>query len=233
MVLVVLEEWGCDPIAKGIARSPEDARAEAERQYSTVSQQHATLAKVHWDKQRAMARQRTLAEGDDAQPLEFAYRCYRDHHEYDESEYEVIERHRILKKTKKRISVEDDKYDHRRPLSGEWWDYDRSTFVLDRREFEITGKANRSSKGWWDHCTYYADPEIYYAERRLTNRPDCFKALNLPADASTAEIKAAFRRLSRATHPDAGGIAEEFVRVRRCYEEAMAIASRTDGADDA
>ena len=99
--------------------------------------------------------------------------------------------------------------------------------------FEIPWKANRSSEGWWDHCTYYTDPEIYYAERRLTNRPDCFKALNLPADASTAEIKAAFRRLSRATHPDAGGKAEEFVRVRRCYEEAMAIASRTDGADDA
>ena len=230
---VVLEEWGCDPIAKGIARSPEDARADAERQRGPVSQKHATLAKVHWEKQRAMERQRSAAKGDDAQPLEFAYRCYWNYSEYDSSEYEVIKRHRIVKKTKKRIYVEDKAYDHHPLPSGEWWDYDRSTFVLDRREFEITGKANRSSKGWWDHCTYYTDPGIYCAERRLTNRPDCFKALNLPAEASTAEIKAAFRRLSRATHPDAGGKAEEFVRVRRCYEEAMAIASRTDGADDA
>ena len=73
---VVLEEWGCDPIAKGIARSPEDARADAERQRGPVSQKHATLAKVHWEKQRAMERQRSAAKGDDAQPLEFAYRCY-------------------------------------------------------------------------------------------------------------------------------------------------------------
>ena len=31
-----------------------------------------------------------------------------------------------------------------------------------------------------------------------------------------------------ATHPDAGGKAEEFVRIRKCYEEALAIASKTD-----
>ena len=117
---VVLEEWGCDPIAKGIARSPEDARAEAERQYGTVSQQHATLAKVHWDKQRAMARQRTVAKGDDAQPLEFAYRCYLDHHEYDGSEYEVIERHRISRK----------------PRSGSMW---RTISMITVVHYQVNG----------------------------------------------------------------------------------------------
>ena len=109
----------------------------------------------------------------------------------------MIERHRIVKKTKKRLYVEDDEYDHHRPPSGEWWDYDRPTLVLDRREFETAGKAHRSSKRWWDHCTYYADPSTYHAERRQTARPACFKALDLPADASIAQVKAAYRRLSR------------------------------------
>ena len=228
-----MEDWCCEPIATGIAGSPDAAVAEVEQRFGSLRQMHATSAKAHWEKQRAMIRQQTTANGNDASPMQFVYRCYWDYSDYDSSVHQVVEKHRIVKKTKNRIFVEEDAFDERRPASGDWRDYAQSTFVLDRREFEIIGKANRSSKGWWDHCTYYADPEIYYAERRLTNRPDCFKALNLPADASTAEIKAAFRRLSRATHPDAGGKAEEFVRIRRCYEEAMAIASRTDEADDA
>src|SRR5271157_427944 len=108
--------------------------------------------------------------------------------------YRVVEKHRVVKKTKKRIFLEEDAFDERRPASGDWRDYHRSAFVLDRREFGSHGQARRSSRGCWYHCTYYADPEIYYAERRLTNPPDHFKALDLPADASTAEIKTAFRR---------------------------------------
>ncbi len=214
---VIIEEWGCDPVAQGIADSPEEALAKAERHFGNLSQEHATLAKAHWDKQRAMERQRSAAKGDDTQRLEFAYRCYWDCSDYDSSEYEVIERHRIVKKTKKRIYVEDEAYDHRRPPSGEWWDYDRSTFVLDRRKFETRGRADRFSKGWWDHCTYYADPALFHAEGGNSARPACFEALNLPADATIAQIKAAYRRLSRAMHPDAGGTDHDFVRMRESY----------------
>lgn len=121
--------------------------------------------------------------------------------------------------------MEDEAYNHRCPPSGEWWDYDRPTFVLDRREFETAGKAHRSSKGCWDHCTYYADPATYHAERRQTARPACFETLDLPADATIAQIKAAYRRLSRATHPDAGGTNHDFVRIRQSYEEALRIAA--------
>ena len=84
--------------------------------------------------------------------------------------YEVIEPHRIVKKTKKRLYVDDDEYD-RRPSSGEWWDYDRPTFVLDRREFETSGKAERSRRVWWWHDSYYADPAL---SRPLVKKPGGF-----------------------------------------------------------
>ena len=124
-----------------------------------------------------------------------------------------------------RIFVEDEAYNLRCPPSGEWWDYDRPTFVLDRREFETVGKADRSSEGWWDHCTYYADPALFHAERGRSARPACFQALDLPADATIAQVKAAFRRLSRSMHPDAGGTDHDFVRMRQSYEEALKLAA--------
>jgi hypothetical protein len=220
---VVLEDWLSDPINNGIARSPEEALADAELRCGPVVQRNATLAKSHWAKQRAMERQRSVANGDDALPLEFAYRCYWDYSEYDGHTYDVIEPHRIVKKTKKRLYVEHDEYD-RAPSSGEWWDYDRRTFVLDRRKFETTGKANRSGR-WQYHSTYYVDPGLFHAERGRSTRPACFEAMDLPVDATVAQIKSAFRRLSRSTHPDAGGTDCDFVRLRQSYEEALKIAS--------
>jgi hypothetical protein len=221
---VVIEDWLSDPITSGIARSPEDALAEAERQYGPVAQRNATLAKSHWAKQRAMERQRSVANGDEALPLEFVYRCYWDYSEYDSSTYEVIEPHRIVKKTKKRLYVEDEAYDRRGPSTGEWWEYERRTFILDRRLFESTGTADRASRGWWGHHTYYADPALFHAERGRCARPACFEAMDLPADATIAQIKSAYRRLSRATHPDAGGNDDDFVRLRQNYEAALKIA---------
>jgi hypothetical protein len=67
---VVIEDWGCDPVAKGIACPPEDALKEAELQCGPVVQTNATLAKSHWSKQRAEARQKAVSNSDDAQPLE-------------------------------------------------------------------------------------------------------------------------------------------------------------------
>jgi hypothetical protein len=222
---VVVEDWGSDPIVHRIARSPEEALAEAERQCGPVIQRNATLAKGCWTKQRAINRQRSVANSDDALSLQFAYRCYWYYSEYDGSQREVFEPHRIVKKTKSRLYVEADEYDDRGPSSGEWWDYDHSTCVVDRRKFETSGKADRSSKGWWDICTYYADPSIFHAERGKSTRPAYFEELDLPVDATIAQIKSVFRRLSRSTYPNAGGTDYDFVRLRKSYEEALKIAA--------
>jgi hypothetical protein len=60
-------------------------------------------------------------------------------------------------------------------------------------------------------------------EPRVTHRPPCLAAMNLPADATLDQVKAAFRRLARATHPDVGGDARDFVTLHRHYEEAVRL----------
>jgi hypothetical protein len=60
-------------------------------------------------------------------------------------------------------------------------------------------------------------------EPRVISCPPCLVALDLPADATLDQVKAAFRRRARATHPDAGGDARDFVMLHRHYEEAVRL----------
>jgi curved DNA-binding protein CbpA len=46
--------------------------------------------------------------------------------------------------------------------------------------------------------------------------------LGLGPTATLAEIKRAFRRLALATHPDHGGSAAAFIRVKWAHDEALA-----------
>jgi hypothetical protein len=50
------------------------------------------------------------------------------------------------------------------------------------------------------------------------NLEEAYSVLGLPHSASAAEVKAAYRRLVTATHPDMGGRAADFIRVRAAYE---------------
>lgn len=61
---VVVEEWGRDPVASGIARSPEEALKEAVLQCGQLIQRYATLAKSHWAKQRAIKRHQSVASAE-------------------------------------------------------------------------------------------------------------------------------------------------------------------------
>lgn len=68
------------------------------------------------------------------------------------------------------------------------------------------------------------DPSTTPADRRagdtLTGhgKPfDAYAILGVAPDAAPDEIKAAFRAAAKASHPDAGGTVEAFVRVRRAY----------------
>jgi hypothetical protein len=192
---VVLLDWCSEPVAQGIAPSPEQALADAQRQCGDVQQVHATTAQAYRRKVRALRRQQAAAKGDAAQALEFAYNCWWDYSDYDGHRYEVIRPHLIIRKTKKRIYVEEREYRPRTP-TGEWYDYDQETFVLDRLEWDRCGKAERSYRGWYNRRPYYRDPELFRAECGTMSRPACLEALNLPANATRDEVKAAFRRLS-------------------------------------
>lgn len=55
---------------------------------------------------------------------------------------------------------------------------------------------------------------------------DYYELLGVAEDASTAEIKSAYRAIVRSTHPDAGGDASTFQRLREAYETLHDPASR-------
>lgn len=52
----------------------------------------------------------------------------------------------------------------------------------------------------------------------------CFEALGLAPTATPDEVKAAWRNAASRTHPDLGGDAIEFDRLRKAYQEALAAA---------
>ncbi|HJQ47801.1 MAG TPA: DnaJ domain-containing protein [Amycolatopsis sp.] len=55
-----------------------------------------------------------------------------------------------------------------------------------------------------------------------------YELLGVPRDASTSEIKSAYRALARAMHPDAGGSPDEFHRLRLAYETLSDPRARAD-----
>ncbi|GEM_PF-2108703 len=211
-----------EPIASGFAASPDIALSDAETKVGPVQRDGNSMAQAHWKKQRAIERSKKQASSSTALPLEFVYQCHQWWSDYDKCYHDSISKYRIVKRTKKRIYVESEEYEKSVESSGEWWDWIESTFILDRRVLETTGKATRSSKGWWWNA-FYRSPEVYHDECRNKSRPECFDILNLEASATENQIKSAYRRLAKLNHPDNGGDAEEFKRVRKAYEQAMNI----------
>jgi hypothetical protein len=58
--------------------------------------------------------------------------------------------------------------------------------------------------------------------RRAATPPcGCWKVLGLPASATLEQVKARFRELAKAHHPDRGGDNGVFVQVQRAFEEAQ------------
>ena len=56
--------------------------------------------------------------------------------------------------------------------------------------------------------------------------PDPHDILGLIKDAAPAEIRAAFRRLAPAAHPDHGGTSEALTTLREARDAALALAWR-------
>jgi hypothetical protein len=215
-----------DPLAHGFAVSVKDAEKNATRAVGSVSQIGNWLANRFRKKQAAIKRSQKETTTTGTTPLEFVYECHQSCSDYNLTDSDAITKHRIVKRTKKRIYVERESHWQGQHTTGDWMDFVVPTFILDREEFERTGKSRRRGRSCCTYYnTFYADPDIYHAERRSTAyRPECLVGLGVPAGASAKEIQSAYRKLARKTHPDAGGDAEDFKRVNVWYEEAMALA---------
>ena len=61
---------------------------------------------------------------------------------------------------------------------------------------------------------------------------EAYRTLGLPPEATAAQVKAAYRRLAATTHPDQGGEATAFIRVRAAYEILSAFLGGRDGDDE-
>ena len=53
---------------------------------------------------------------------------------------------------------------------------------------------------------------------RMAQTPDYYKTLGVPRNATSEEIKKAFRKLARTHHPDAGGDEAKFKEINEAYE---------------
>lgn len=163
----------------------------------------AVYASGYRESLAAKRRAAKKSSGSSSAALEFVYADGKEHL-----------KHRIVKRTKKRIYVERCYYSESSKPSAHWTDYCEPTFVLDREEFEREGCAPGRS---WRYY-YYAKP----LEPRASDSPH-LSTLGLKEPFTEVEARAAYRRAAKSTHPDAGGSPDDFRKVRAAFDVAMAI----------
>jgi hypothetical protein len=86
--------------------------------------------------------------------------------------------------------------------------------------------VSRTQLGPWK-CS--AEAPCYHGAVTLQ---EAYQVLGLPRDATPAQVKAAYRRLVSKAHPDRGGEASEFIRIRAAYEILSAFLKEGPPEDD-
>lgn len=225
-----------DVVAEGFCET-EDECLEQALKHGEVQQCQAYFASNHRRRERAkeqLAKAQAETATGGTQVPEYVYECHWHVSDYPDGDGHSITRHRIVKKTATRLFVE---------LDGEWVDENgipewqrRSlqdweqfcirTFILDRGEFEATGKAHRRSRYAFDCYTdFYRSIDLYLAEQQSGRRrglPEEVRTMfELAEDATSDDLKKAYKRRIKECHPDLGGDPEEFKQIRQAYELAQ------------
>jgi hypothetical protein len=72
--------------------------------------------------------------------------------------------------------------------------------------------------------------EIYFSNEYTKASGDvqikCIQMLNLSWPCTEADVKGAYRRLVKSTHPDGGGSQEQFLALQETYEQALQLCRR-------
>lgn len=149
--------------------------------------------------------------------LEFLYRDVQD--SATQSWYSVP--HRVVKKTKKYVYVEQRRYDPTQ-LSGSWLDHNAPTFRLSRAMLKQEGYALTPIADIDDplfFTTPYPERLAHYSDQA----PVCLSLLDLSWPCTIAEVKAAYRHKVKQVHPDYGGSHEDFLALQAAYEETLRL----------
>lgn len=199
---------GEEPIASGYASAAQEAETEALRVVPAATLDRAGLAAHYHRKLAAKKRSEKAATGHStAQAQEFLYTDWMSDYDSEWSSSPNL----IVKKTPKFVFV--DKRSGQRPF-GDWRDYDRESYALNRAELETEGST------WcrFARDRFYTTP---HDQRHTEWSSHSLEVLGLQGGASAEDIKAAYRRLAKRHHPDCGGDPEQFKAVRAAYEDAI------------
>jgi hypothetical protein len=162
----------------------------------------------------------------DAQAVEFLYVDVMS--DQDSTFYSI--RHRVIRKTRRKVFVDhqfewdttpewDSPSVPRGRVDKEGWEryYGQRTIALDREKLEREGSVwSRQAR-----AIFYTTP--IEDRQQSWQVPACLQALGLGPKATPALVKAAYRRLAKTAHPDAGGTHEAFVALQEAYEQALAL----------
>lgn len=147
---------------------------------------------------------------------EFLYRDARD--PSTGQRYSV--RHRIVKKTKLYVYVEQRPFDPDR-LTGTWLDHTDEIYRLSRRTLEKEGYALAPVTADLDDPMFFVTPFQERVTQPGGHTPACLERLGLTYPCTAAQVKAAYRQLAKRAHPDQGGKKEEFLALQAAYEQAL------------
>ncbi|HKJ55422.1 MAG TPA: J domain-containing protein [Nitriliruptoraceae bacterium] len=87
---------------------------------------------------------------------------------------------------------------------------------------------HRASPGWhWPGCPAIFARSTSSANWTSLTMSDLYDLLDVPRDASTDQIKKAYRRAARSAHPDAGGNEDAFKQVQHAYRVLSDPQART------
>jgi hypothetical protein len=221
-----IEQLESGEFGQDISWGYERTKAEAVNQALAVAgangkQFPATYAKQYHKLKRSFEheapRRRHRSEASPA-ALEYVYRDKRDPltHRW----YSV--RHRVVKKTKRYVYVEQRPYDAS-ARTGTWLDHTDEVFRLNRRTLEREGYALAPVTADLDDPMFFVTPFHERVTRPDGHTPSCLARLGLSYPATLAQVKASYRHLAKRAHPDQGGDKEEFLALQVAYEQALRL----------
>jgi uncharacterized protein (DUF433 family) len=208
-----------------VADGYERTKAQAVDQALEVAGMHgewvaAKYARQYHRQRRKRAKGQEQGTGSTVAPvaLEFLYQYVRD---ASTGQYLSVP-HRVVGMTEKTVTVEQRAHDPER-LTGSWLDHGSPIFRLSRTMLEQEGYALAPVTADVDDPLFFAAPYQEGVAQHAHRSLACFELLKLSFPCTASEVKAAYRRSVKSIHPDQGGSHDEFLALRKAYEQALRL----------